>query len=63
MSKPYSMLREKMKPLARKKAAEKRRTLLDAMPLQELRHARHLSQEQLAQTLSVKQAAVPKSTT
>ncbi len=34
--------------------------LLDAMPLQELRHARNLSQEQLAQTLSVKQAAVSK---
>jgi transcriptional regulator with XRE-family HTH domain len=30
------------------------------MPLQELRHARNLSQEQLAQTLSVKQAAVSK---
>jgi transcriptional regulator with XRE-family HTH domain len=31
-----------------------------ALPLQELRHARNLSQEQLAQTLSVKQAAVSK---
>ena len=60
MSKPYSILREKMKPAARKKAAEKTKALLDAMPLQELRHARHLSQEQLAQTLSVKQAAVSK---
>ena len=60
MSKPYSMLREKMKPAARKKAAEKTKVLLGAMPLQELRHARHLSQEQLAQTLSVKQAAVSK---
>ena len=49
-----------MKPAARKKAAEKTKTLLDAMPLQELRHARNLSQEQLAQTLSVKQAAVSK---
>jgi len=56
MSKPYSILREKMKSAAIKKAAGKTRTLLDAMPLQELRHARNLSQEQLAQTLSVKQA-------
>ena len=40
MSKPYSILREKMKPAARKKAAEKTNALLDAMPLQELRHAR-----------------------
>ena len=60
MSKPYSILRQKMKPTARKKAADKTKTLLDAMPLQELRHARHLSQEQLAKTLSVKQAAVSK---
>jgi len=60
MSKPYSILREKMKPAARKRAAEKTRNLLDTMPLQELRQARHLSQEQLAQTLSVKQAAVSK---
>ncbi|MBU1745720.1 MAG: helix-turn-helix domain-containing protein [Proteobacteria bacterium] len=60
MSKPYSILREKMKPAARKKAAEKTKILLDAMPLQELRHARNLSQERLAQTLSVKQAAVSK---
>jgi len=60
MSKPYSILREKMKPAARKKAAGKTKALLDTMPLQELRHARNLSQEQLAQTLSVKQAAVSK---
>ena len=60
MSKPYTILREKMKPAARKKAAEKTKSLLKAMPLQELRHARNLSQEQLAQTLSVKQAAVSK---
>jgi transcriptional regulator with XRE-family HTH domain len=60
MSKPYSMLRKKMKPTARKKAADKTKAFLDAMPLQELRHARNLSQEQLAQILSVKQAAVSK---
>jgi len=60
MSKPYSILRGKMKPAARKRAAEKTRAMLEAMPLQELRNARNLSQEQLAQTLSVKQAAVSK---
>jgi transcriptional regulator with XRE-family HTH domain len=49
-----------MKPAARRKAAEKTKTLLEAMPLQELRHARNLSQEQLAQILSIKQAAVSK---
>ena len=60
MTKPYSQLRKKMTPEAWKKAADKTKVLLDAMPLQELRHARNLSQEQLAQTLSVKQAAVSK---
>jgi len=60
VSKPYSILREKMKPAARRKAAEKTKAMLEAMPLQELRQARNLSQEQLAQTLSVKQAAVSK---
>ncbi len=60
MSKPYSILREKMKPSAREEAAAKTKALLNAMPLQELRHARNLSQEQLAQVLSVKQAAVSK---
>ncbi len=60
MSEPYSTLRGKMKPEARKKAAEKTKALLAAMPLQELRRARNLSQEQLAKTLSVKQAAVSK---
>jgi len=60
MSEPYSTLREKMKPEARKKAAGKTKALLAAMPLQELRRARNLSQEQLAKTLSVKQAAVSK---
>ena len=60
MSKPYAMLREKMKPAAQEKAAEKTKALLDAMPLQELRHARNLSQEQLAQILSVRQSALSK---
>ena len=60
MSKSYSILRKKMKPEARRKAAEKTKAMLEAMPLQELRQARNLSQEQLAHTLSVKQAAVSK---
>jgi transcriptional regulator with XRE-family HTH domain len=49
-----------MKPAARKMAAEKTKAMIAAMPLQELRHARNLSQEQLARTLSVKQASVSK---
>ncbi len=49
-----------MSPEARKKAAEKTKNMLEVMPLQELRNARHLSQEQLAKTLSVKQSSVSK---
>lgn len=60
MSKPYSILGGEMKPAARKKAAEKTKAMREAMPLQELRQARNLSQEQLAQTLSIKQVAVSK---
>jgi transcriptional regulator with XRE-family HTH domain len=60
MSKPYNTLRDRMKPAARKTAAEKTKGMIAAMPLQELRHARNLSQEQLARTLSVKQASVSK---
>jgi len=60
MSKSYNTLRDRMRPEARKMAAEKTKTMIAAMPLQELRHARNLSQEQLARTLSVKQAAVSK---
>jgi transcriptional regulator with XRE-family HTH domain len=60
MSKPYSMLRGRMKPAARRQATAKTKTLLAEMPLQELRQARNLTQEQLAESLSVKQAAVSK---
>ena len=60
MSKSYSILRGKMKPAARKQAAAKTKLLLAKMPLQELRQARNLTQEQLAESLSVKQAAVSK---
>ena len=60
MAKPYHTLRKKMQPAARKAAAKKTKAMLEAMPLQELRHARHLSQEQLARTLSVRQSAVSK---
>ena len=60
MAQPYQTLRDRMTPEARKKAAEKTKIMLEAMPLQELRNARHLSQEQLAKTLSVKQSSVSK---
>jgi transcriptional regulator with XRE-family HTH domain len=59
-TKPYKRLREKMSPKARAAAAKKTQELLAELPLQELRHVRMLSQEQLAVKLNVKQATVSK---
>ena len=58
MSKPFSALRNKMSPSGQKEAAEKTKTMLKEMPLQELRQAHHMSQERLAETLSTKQANI-----
>ena len=60
MAKKFAVLRDKMSPEAREKADEITRVLLGDMPLQELRQARHLSQEQLAGVLRIKQASVSK---
>jgi transcriptional regulator with XRE-family HTH domain len=60
MSKPFSTLRGKMKPEAQRQAAIKTELMLAEMPLQELRQARNLTQEQLAGALAVNQAAVSK---
>lgn len=60
MAKPYKVLRDKMKPEFRNAAEEKARKMLFEMPLQELRQARHLTQETLAKNLNVKQAAISK---
>ena len=58
MAKPYSTLRAKMSPEARAKAEEQTRQLLLEMPLQELRQARKMSQEQMAKSLHTKQSNV-----
>ncbi len=60
MKKPYRDLRNKMSPQAQEAAKKKTEQLLADLPLQELRQARHLSQEQLASILHVKQAAISK---
>ena len=60
MAKRFSELRTKMSPEALEKAAGLSQAMLDEMPLQELRRARALSQEQLARTLGIKQASVSK---
>ncbi len=60
MAKKFSELRAKMSPEALKKSAGLAQEMLSEMPLQELRHARSMSQEQLASVLNVKQASVSK---
>lgn len=58
MAKPYSTLRAKMAPEARAQAEEQTRQLMKEMPLQELRQARKMSQEQMARTLHTNQSNV-----
>lgn len=58
MAKPYSALRMKMSPEARSRAEEQTRKLLQEMPLQELRQARKMSQEQMAKNLHIRQSNV-----
>ncbi|HBG04466.1 MAG: transcriptional regulator [Geobacteraceae bacterium GWC2_58_44] len=58
MAKPYNTLRAKMAPEARAKAEEQTRQLMKEMPLQELRQARKMSQEQMARTLHTNQSNV-----
>jgi transcriptional regulator with XRE-family HTH domain len=60
MAKPFRQLRERMSPEAQAAAGRKTQALLAEMPLQELRQARHLTQEQLASILRIKQASISK---
>lgn len=58
MAKSYSALRAKMTPEARAKAEEQTQILLREMPLQELRQARKMSQEEMAKNLHTRQSNV-----
>ena len=58
MAKSYSALRAKMTPEARAKAEEQTQVLLREMPLQELRQARKMSQEEMAKNLHTRQSNV-----
>lgn len=56
MAKDFNQLRLKMSLAAQLKAKNKTKKILKEMPLQELRQAKHLSQQHLAEILSTKQA-------
>ena len=60
MAKKFSDLRAKMKPQAQKRAAAMAQTMLDEMPLKDLRQARRLSQKMLAELLQVQQPSIAK---
>lgn len=60
MAKPFKLLREKMSPEAQARAHEKAQQMLAEMPLQELRRARELSQQSIAEKLNMKQASISK---
>ena len=53
MAKPFRILREKMSPEARKRAAEKTEAIIRDLPLNVLRAARALTKEQLAKSLGI----------
>lgn len=60
MARPFRELIEKMSPEIRAEVDERVKVLLKELPLTELRHARQLSQVQLADVLHVKQASISK---
>jgi DNA-binding XRE family transcriptional regulator len=60
MAKPFKNLKQKMSPAALARAEKRAKTTLAEMPLNELRAARQLTQESLAKSLGVNQAAVSK---
>jgi len=60
MTRSLANVRKKINSKVLAAAEKKAQKLLASMPLQELRHARQLSQEQLAGALHVKQASISK---
>ena len=60
MANSFKLLRERMPPKARERARKKAQQMISEMPLHELRRARELSQQNIADKLHMKQAAVSK---
>jgi len=60
MAKPFRNLKQKMSPAALARAEKRAKNILSEMPLSELRTARQLTQESLAKSLGINQAAVSK---
>jgi DNA-binding XRE family transcriptional regulator len=60
MAKKFSELRAKMSPESRSEVEKEVRKALTEMPLNELRNARGLTQEMLAEALNIQQPAIAK---
>jgi len=60
MARNFRELEEKMRPESRARARKKAESMIREMPLEELRTARALTQEQLAKILNTNQSAVSK---
>ncbi|MFT5700286.1 MAG: DNA-binding transcriptional regulator YiaG [Desulforhopalus sp.] len=60
MAKSFKLLKDKLSPESQERIEKRVQELLKEMPLAELRQARQMTQEQIAQTLKIKQASVSK---
>lgn len=60
MAKPFKNLVEKMSPQSRRRIRERTAAMHTEMPLQELRQAMQLTQQELAERLDMNQAAISK---
>jgi DNA-binding transcriptional regulator YiaG len=60
MAKSFTTLKNKLSPESQARVEKRIAAALKEMPLAELRQARHLTQEQIATKLNIKQASVSK---
>ena len=60
MAKKYQRLRKRMDEESRQRAASRAKAMMSEMPLQELRRARQLSQEAMAELLGQRQSGISK---
>ena len=60
MTRPFNELMDEMSPQRREKIENQARDILLSMAIQELRQSRQLTQQELAEILSINQAALSK---
>lgn len=58
MAQSFNVLKNKMSPKAQETIKEQITNMITEMPLQDLRQAKHMSQERLAEILDTKQANI-----